>query len=267
MMRPLKIITAAAFIAAFVSAACFAYTDKVEIINMTGDVSILPSGKTGWLNAGIGMVLRKGDRVKTGAGSLCNIAFDKDKDNVVGILENSDVIILLGASQKIELIDASIFARLKAIPKGTTFEIKAPTGVCGARGTELGADGDSKSLTATAYKDDIFVKNNQGEEKDVREGNKREIGDDGSISDESPADTKDSGDYSGWSGDLGNLISQDEKSNENKRNELIDSVEKMVDKTNDISERDDEKNLDAREETRESIQEEPYDPGEYEQGE
>jgi hypothetical protein len=232
----------------FISAVSFAFENKVEIIYLKGDVSVLPEGKADWVKGGITMTLRKGDRVKTGASSLCDLSFDTEKRMIVGIKGNSDVIVLLDGNRKIELVAASIYAKLSGIPKGSSFEIKTPTAVCGARGTGLGVDADSEKTQATAYENGIYVQNDKGEEKDVKEGDSRNIDKDGKISDEFPADKSDIDNFNSWGNAAEETTGNDEDSQMNKLDKIGDSAEKTVEKTSDIAEKRDEKNIESREE-------------------
>ena len=96
---------------------CFAFGGRVEIIALSGDVEILPAGKTDWVSAGVTMVLRRGDRIKTGRASSCNLAFDRRARNVVGINESSDVVILLKGREKIESSFSYRGCRMRIEPK------------------------------------------------------------------------------------------------------------------------------------------------------
>ena len=77
-MRPIKVVSMALLISVILfSTITYAYENKVKIISSKGDVSVLPRRETDWIAAGIGMTLRKGDRVKTGFDSECSIIFDR----------------------------------------------------------------------------------------------------------------------------------------------------------------------------------------------
>jgi len=233
----LYIITTVIFIFSF----SYAYQNKVEMVSVNGAVKILPKGKAEWINAGIGMVLRQGDKIKTGPGSGCSLFFDKNGNNAVGIDENSEVIVILEKDEKIEIIDASIYMMLTAIPKNSKFEIKTPTAVCGARGTGMGVKGNKENTEAAAYKSTIYVKNAKGEELTVKEGFKRNIDKLGKISDEIIARAEEISRFNSWRDDV-DKITKGELRSESKRKELIsENIEKLVDKTEEIVEKTDEK--------------------------
>lgn len=214
------------------SLSSFSYAEKIEIIAIRGTVEILPKGESAWVAASKGMVLGKGDRVRTGRNSQCDAAFG-GRLNTVGILENSDVIILLKGSEKIEIVDANIYAELKAIPMGSAFEIRTPTAVCGARGTSLGLKGNRENTEATAYKKNIYVKNASGEKKTIKEGYARNIDKEGRISDEITARAENIERFNSWRGDI-ERISKSETRAERKEGAAIGNVEESVSKSEDI---------------------------------
>ncbi len=253
MTRYFKIILFLMLSLALISAISFAYPDKAEIISIKGDVKVLPEGSVDWIKAGIGMALRKGDRLKTGPDSQCNLVFDRKRKNSVGILENSDVIILLKEKEKIEIIEASIYAKLLGIPIGSEFEIKTPTAVCGARGTGLGVKGDKESTEASAYKNAIYVKNEAGEEKGIKQGFKRNIDKFGRISKEIAARAEDMEKFNSWSSRADRISKSRVRSRTTRRELLIRDIEKSVEKTEQIVEKRSEKVVEARDKISGSI--------------
>lgn len=238
---------------ALVSSISFAYWDKAEIISIEGDVTVLPKGRVDWIKAGIGMALREGDRLKTGADSQCSLAFDRRKKNSVGILENSDVIVLLKEKEKIEIIEASLYAKLLGIPIGSEFEIKTPTAVCGARGTGLGVKGDKDNTEASAYKNDIYVKNEAGEEKSIKQGFKRSVDRFGRISEEMAARAEDIEKFNSWSSRVDRISKSEARPRTTRRELIIGDIEKSVEKTEQIVEKQGEKVVETREEKSGSI--------------
>ena len=239
-----------------------AYEDKVVIISLTGDVEVLASGESTWIKAGIGMVLRARDRIRTQVSSTCDLSFDSKDKNVVGILENSDVVILLRGAEKIELIDANIYAKLSSL-KGTSFEIRTPTAVCGARGTGLGVKGNSNGTEATAYKNDIYVRNAKGEEKGVGEGFLRKIDKMGKISKQIEAIVDNIQKFQSWQKNMDKIVRSSKRAGTRKVDRLSDKVEKLVGRTEEYSEKRDEKKINAREETSVSSRGESSGGGRY----
>lgn len=226
-----------------------AYNDKAEIISVKGDVKILARGKAEWIKAEISMILREGDRLKTGRDSSCDLAFDRKGKNSVGILENSDVIILLRKNEKIEIVDAIIYATLSNIPKGSSFEFKTPTAVCGARGTGLGIKSNKDNTEASAYKNDIFVKNSAGAEKNIKQGFKRNIDKSGKISEELLAKLEEMEKFNSWMGNLDKILKSESRSESARRENVTGNIVKGIEKTEEMSEKSDEKAIGARDVT------------------
>ena len=171
----------------------------IKVLASFGQVTVLPKGsKTSWTNVSVGMLLKKGDTIKTGPRASCDIAFDEDAKNVVGILENSDVVIVLDEQEKLSTVEAHIYARLSAIPRGSSFEIKTPQAVCGARGTGLGIKSSDKNTEALAFEDNISVRNTYGNEENVEQGFLRNIDDGGNISEALEVSPRDTAEFQAW---------------------------------------------------------------------
>lgn len=242
----------------------FAANDAALIMRVEGDVQVLPASKTDWIKAGITMVLRSGDKVKTAKGSVCDISFSQDDKNMVGVMENSEVIILLDGNKKLQVVDATIFAKLKAIPRGSAFEIKTPVGICGARGTGLGVSGNDKGIKSECYENQIYTSNEKGEEKPVNEGYYRETDAQGNISDEKNIDDEKMRDYGSWEKEGMRDVENEGKAKEDKETGLTEAVEHMVEKTTDVSEKNDERKSDIKEEQQPEIKYE-YEPPQQEE--
>lgn len=238
MFKYFKIITLVLLTIVLSSSLVFAYHDRVEIISLKGNVKIIPKGRTNWIRAKIGMILTEGDQIKTERRSRCDLSFDAKKKNIIGIMENSDVIILLDENQKIEIVEASLYAKLADIPLGSRFELKTPTAVCGARGTGLGVNTNKEKTEATAYVNSIYVTNANKETEDIREGFKRNVDKYGKISKEIAAKVEDIEKFNSWRSNIDKIL----KSGVFKK-KVIGIVEKM----NKDQEKKDDKVIDLHE--------------------
>ena len=170
----------------------------VEIGLIEGDVTIFSSDVKKWQKGTSGMILKKGDKIKTGADSSCDILFDGKTENVVGIFENSEIVLILGKNEKVEIIDAHLFARLSDIPAGSTFEIKTPIAACGARGTGFSVKSDKSVMEAVACENNIFLRDKSGQESDITEGFARTIDQAGQISEALKAEPKLIAKFDSW---------------------------------------------------------------------
>jgi len=247
LIRSIRLLSIFGLVALIISSVLFAYADRADIIALEGDVKIMPAKKNQWMNAGIGMVLRPGDKIRVGKASRCDLAFDYKMKNTVGILENSEVIILLKGAEKLEILDAYLYAQLSDVSKKSVFEIKTPTAVCGARGTGLGVKGNKAGTQATAFKNSIYVKNNQGEEKDIKEGFERSIDASGKISDGIAAKLENIQKFNSWSGNIDKISKAERRTRDVRKSSLTKNLEKSVDMTEKLVEKSDKKTIDDRE--------------------
>ena len=82
--------------------------------------------------------LNAGDFIEVGPGSSLIIAYDEDKKNITRIEENSKVILKSFLNPvKLSMDQGGIFAKLKALPKGSVFEVQTPSAVATVRGSEF----------------------------------------------------------------------------------------------------------------------------------
>lgn len=150
----------------------------VTIYNLEGRVEILRSGETVWGDAVENMKLYSGDGIKTWQDSFVEVAFDKEKNNRCRIDPNTHVVILLKNTEKIELISGEMFTKLMKLAEGSTFEIRTPTAICGARGTSWGTIASSVRTVVEAFSDNIYAQgidqngNVMDEQTTVSEGSK-----------------------------------------------------------------------------------------------
>ena len=82
-----------------------------------------------------GDLLKVGDRIEVGEGGSVDLAYDKGWNNVTRIGENSDVTIQSIYPTGIKMRHGDIFAKLKKLPKKSTFEIETPICIAAVRGS------------------------------------------------------------------------------------------------------------------------------------
>ncbi len=130
---------------------------EAKVILVKGDVNIQKAGKTEWLKAKEGMILVDGDTAKTGKNSAIEIAFDKDKKNLVRLEENSTAILRGKMLKRVELPQGKIRFVVKSLKRDSSFEIKTPTVVAGARGSGGDVIARENEDTVRAQEDELFV--------------------------------------------------------------------------------------------------------------
>ncbi|MGB2705458.1 MAG: FecR domain-containing protein [Candidatus Omnitrophota bacterium] len=221
----------------------------VKVISVSGSAEYLASGKTDWEELKVDMLLRSGDSVKTGKDSSVNIAFDGERENVVNIRSSTHVVLVLGEREKIELVDGEVFALIKRLPSGSSFEIRTPTAVCGARGTGWGALVDRLKTIISSYENASYAK---GIKKDgtltdetiILEGYKAIVKIYGEISKLMKIADKDYEQWNTWKDALIELLSRARAIMER----LAKDLDKIQDQKEKIEERRDEDRIRKREE-------------------
>ena len=229
---------------------CFAmsvFCQTARIINVDGRVDVMLKDRTDWQEAKEGLKLKRGDRVKTGRDAECDLAIDKNNENVVGVLEDSDIVISFNGNEKIEIVNASLFIRLNKLPRNSTFEVKTPTAVCGARGTGFGIKAGKGSTQASAFDNNIFTKNNKGEKKDIKEGFSRTIDKMGKISKQLANKMNAMQKYNSWTKKI-DRMNRNRKGLSKRKEMLSGNIAKSIEKTTEMVEKSDQKSIDAREE-------------------
>ncbi len=137
------------------------YAEKethVSITYVSGGAEYLKTGQASWQKARVGIFLSSGDSVKTQESGTVQLAFDRNKENIVSVRPGSHVTVLLAGQEKIELINGEVFALVKALTPGSGFEVRTPTAVCGARGTGWGAKTNGQETQINGYENQSYAK-------------------------------------------------------------------------------------------------------------
>lgn len=128
----------------------------VEVINVAGTVEALIAPDENWGGLKEDAILHSEDSVKTSGDSYAEIAFDEDK--IVRIEPNSYVTILLQGDEKIELVSGAVYAAVKKLPPKSSFEIRTPIAMSGARGTDWLTKIDGSDMVIESYDGMPFVR-------------------------------------------------------------------------------------------------------------
>ncbi|MBU4376558.1 MAG: FecR domain-containing protein [Candidatus Omnitrophica bacterium] len=130
--------------------------DNGIILFMQGDVKVKSEKSDAWLDAKKGMILLKGDSLKTGPDSWAEIGFGKDFANSVRVQENTHVIFTDLGATKINLIQGELRSLVEKLSKNRIFEIKTAVSVCGVRGTGWDMVTNGKTAEAYVYENIVF---------------------------------------------------------------------------------------------------------------
>lgn len=145
-------------IALFICSCAFAQYSP-EVIKVTGDPKIMKQGSDKWASCKLNMAVGNGDKIRTAKADSVEIGFVEDRKNLVKVGADSDVVVLSGRNPYlVELVSGEAMALLMSLPEDSTFEVRTPTGVSGARGTGWRSLTDGKKSTFEAYDNTIYVK-------------------------------------------------------------------------------------------------------------
>lgn len=123
-----------------------------EVLKLKGDVKVVHvDGKTNALAEGD--LLAVGETVEVAADSYVDLAYDREWQNISRIEEKTKIKIVQIYPGKLEVKEGSVYAKLKSLPKNSSFEVRTPTAVATVRGTEyrtLFKDGKTDVFNASA---------------------------------------------------------------------------------------------------------------------
>ena len=83
-----------------------------------------------------GDILKTDDLVEVDANSYVDLGYDKDWKNTTRVEEKSKVEIKSLFPTTLKMAYGGVFAKLKELPKESTFEVETPTAIASVRGTE-----------------------------------------------------------------------------------------------------------------------------------
>ena len=133
-MRRLR-LAAVLFSLTLVAAPLYAGEFQCEVLNLKGTATATDKeGKTRALKTGD--LLAAGDDIKVDTGGYVDLAYDQDWQNITRLEANSKVKITSIVPGRLDLRDGGVFAKLKKLPQGSSFEVKTPTAVATVRGSE-----------------------------------------------------------------------------------------------------------------------------------
>jgi len=175
----------------FLIVPALAFAQTAQVIDVTGDVQVKVSAQDTWQNARTGMMLGKDAEIKTGVASICTLAFDAGRKNVLTLKQNSQIKLENIKPGTIYLPQGRVFTVINALSKSEKFQIRTPTAIAGARGTGWGTESQGDSSHVSCFEDTVFVQglDQQGNptgEQDLAEGSGMDIMEGGRLSEMTP---------------------------------------------------------------------------------
>lgn len=218
-----------------------------EVIHVTGAVMIKTPASPDWVSAKEGMKLKEGDIIKTGADSDAQLAFGEGLANVLSVFSSSQVVISRFEPGLVKLEQGRVFTLLRKLNKGSTFEVRTPTAVAGARGTGWGTllkDGQTEiqDFESIVYIAGLDPSGGLSGLKDLIEGWKAYIAQDGRPGEFLPLTDDEKKAWEKWKEEAlkrlreyldrqGNAGGEDEMNKLEHRAEMLDRVESETDRT------------------------------------
>jgi hypothetical protein len=128
-----------------------------EVFSLKGAPLIQRQGTQKWDVVIEGAEVGERDSIRTGEGEWVELAFDEDK--VIRVEPSSQVVVLFDGDERIELIDGEVYATISNLPPGSSFIVKTPVAIAGARGTDWLTRYRDGEAEVEAYDQTPFVRN------------------------------------------------------------------------------------------------------------
>ena len=83
-----------------------------------------------------GDLLKEGDTLEVAADSYVDLAYDREWNNITRVEENTKISVLSIYPTVLDLDSGGVYAKLKKLPKESSFDVQTPTAIASVRGTE-----------------------------------------------------------------------------------------------------------------------------------
>ncbi len=136
-----------------------------EVLKLKGEAKV-SGGEGESKKLAEGDLLQVGQTVEVAADSYVDLAYDREWKNISRLEENTKITLLKIYPGQLDLKEGSVYARLKSLPKDSSFEVKTPTAVATVRGTEyrtLVKDGHTDVFNSSSSPIYVYGVNSDGE--------------------------------------------------------------------------------------------------------
>ncbi len=133
-------------------------TDKAVVLDLQGDVDVEIYPSAPWRDVEVGMVLKKDSKLRTAAGSWVEVGFELGigNENVIRVQEESFVEFTNIQPVRLGLLRGELRSLVQSLRGNSTYEIKTPTAVCGARGTGWDTSTDGSKVIVDTYEEEVY---------------------------------------------------------------------------------------------------------------
>ena len=181
----------------------FDQTNKTFVVK--GDVKIKHAKEPSqWQQMEPSTMLEKGDVVETAEGSSVDIIIGKDTNKAVKLGENSHVEFQEINPAYLDCSKGKVMVSLKKVEPKSSFTIKTPTAICGARGTAWSEQASPNNTRICVFENKVYVKEldsagqPKAKEHTVVEGTERRLLKDKPISEAEAIINDDMEDWKYW---------------------------------------------------------------------
>ena len=141
---------------------------QCEVLSLEGTATLINDSVSKPLKEGD--LISVGDRIETAAASSVDLGFDKDWNNVTRIEENSKAKITSVYPTVLVVSAGGVWAKLKALPEDSTFQVETPTAVATVRGSEYRTtyeNGETQTFNFSQSQVYVFGKDADGNVSDT----------------------------------------------------------------------------------------------------
>lgn len=134
----------------------FDQTNKTFVVK--GDVKVKKAKESSaWQDMDTSTVLEKGDVIQTSKDSSVDVVIGSDTDKSIRVGENSSVEVSSINPAELNLSKGKIMVAIKKLEPKSSFTIKTPTAICGARGTAWSEETDGDKTKVCVFENKIYA--------------------------------------------------------------------------------------------------------------
>jgi len=130
---------------------------EVTIIGIEGKVFVRQDFQSQWEEAQVNKVITQDWEIETKGNSLCVLAFDAKRKNIITVKEYTKIKIESVLPGRVFLPEGRVFALIKNLEESKQFEVRTPTAISGARGTGWLTEVIDGITNVSCFDDVVFV--------------------------------------------------------------------------------------------------------------
>lgn len=176
-----------------------------RVLLVKGDVRIKKAGaEAAWNKAGSSIVLEKGDTIETSEASAVDIVIGSNTDKSVRLEKNTRVEFESINPTYLNLPKGKVLIALKKLEPRSSFTVKTPSAICGARGTAWMEETSGDKTKVCVFENDIYARevddksNPRARKHTVNEGTQRVLSRAAPISEAKKVGEDDVSDWLYW---------------------------------------------------------------------